>query len=80
MPIQIYDSRLSSIDTMRKLFEDYCKSRDIKLSLTRSPTKLEFTMNIQNPGTSPAFFTAESAPMMYIREVAELPTLTFTIT
>lgn len=34
MPIQIYDSRLSSIDTMRKLFEDYCKSRDIKLSLT----------------------------------------------
>ena len=34
MPIQIYDSRLSSIDTMRKLFEDYCKSRDVKLSLT----------------------------------------------
>ena len=39
MPIQIYDSRLSSIDTMRKLFEDYCKSRDVKLSLT---TELSF--------------------------------------
>jgi len=58
----------------------FVSTTSITTALTRSPTKLEFTMNIQNPGTSPAFFTAESAPMMYIREVAELPTLTFTIT